>query len=417
MKLKLTKAGIENLPSPAKGQEFYWDETKGAPSGFGVRVTETGHKAYVVQGRVGHKARRVTIGDVANRGLDDARSRARELLAQMEDGVDPVAERKRQTEAAKHDAARNATLREVMHEYLTRRTEHGALRPATRHNIERYVTKEFAEWADKPIMSITRDTCAARFRQLSAHAPGSANLAFRILSALINYVREEHVSPDGAYTIFQVNPVVAMYKAKKVTRNEEKPRTRRIPVAKLPDVWTLLQRERESDHYGSADLVAFLLLTGARLGEGSALRWPQVDLKGEVPSFTLVTTKTHNDVTIPLSAPLLALLRERHERRARRSQYVFPSGDGHLRSPRSMLDKVGDVAGLRVSAHDLRRTFVSAAVECGLELWKAELLTNHRPQTITVRHYTETNDLRYLRPDVERIARFITTGSLSSSPL
>jgi integrase len=378
-----------------------------------VRVTASGHKAYVVQGRVGHKTRRVTIGDVANRGLDDARARATKLLAQMEDGVDPVAERKRK----EADAAQSVTLREVMQDYLNRHTPHGPLRPATKHNIERYVTKEFAAWADRPITDIDRDACIKRFRELSKHAPGSANLGFRILSALINYVRERHVTPKGEYTIFQVNPVVSMYKSRDVARNEEEPRTRRIPVAKLPAVWSLLQRERDSDNFGSADLVAFLLLTGARLGEGSGLRWPHVDLTGEVPSFTLTETKSHRNVTIPLSAPLLALLRDRYARRARRSPYVFPSGDGHLRSPRSMLDKVGVVAGLRVSAHDLRRTYVTAAHSADIEMWRVELLTNHKPATITAKHYAQNQDLRYLLPDVERIARFITSGSLSPSAL
>lgn len=179
--MKLTKLAIENLKAPDKGQAFHWCDSV---RGFGVRVTATGHKAYVVQGRVGHKTRRVTIGDVANRGLDEARKRARELLAQMEDGVDPAAERRKA-------AALSITLRQAMEAYLVRkrkRRTNQPLRDATKDNIRRYVTIEFKSWADKPVTDITRAACEKRFRELSARAPGSANLAFRILSALLEWV-------------------------------------------------------------------------------------------------------------------------------------------------------------------------------------------------------------------------------------
>jgi hypothetical protein len=41
-------------------------------------------------------------------------------------------------------------------------------------------------------------------------------------------------------------------------------------------------------------------------------------------------------------------------------------------------------------------------------MWKAEILTNHLPQTVTLKHYTQTRDLRYLRPEVQLVADWIT---------
>lgn len=404
--MKLTKLAIENLEAPDKGQAFYWDASFGGSGGsFGVRVTATGHKAYVVQGRVGSKTRRVTIGDVANRGLDDARKRAREELRQMEDGIDPSAERRKA-------AAKSITLRQAMEAYLVRkrkRRTNQPLREATKDNIRRYVTIEFKSWADKPVTDITRAACEKRFRELSARAPGSANLAFRILSALLEWVREQHATDDGDYTILRVNPVTLAVKKGDIVWNDESPRQRRIPLDKLPAVWALLQREREADAFGSADLISLMLLTGARLGEASSLRWEHVDLDGHsVPSIHLPATKTQ-PITIPISTQLTGLLRARHAQRARGARYVFPShGDaGHLRSPRSMLDKVGAVAGLRLSAHDLRRSYISAGHACGIELWRLELLTNHKPTAITIKNYTPTTDIRFLAPETQRISDLI----------
>jgi hypothetical protein len=36
-----------------------------------------------------------------------------------------------------------------------------------------------------------------------------------------------------------------------------------------------------------------------------------------------------------------------------------------------------------------------------------ELLTNHVPKTVTERHYLETQQLQYLRPEAQRIADWI----------
>jgi integrase len=62
----------------------------------------------------------------------------------------------------------------------------------------------------------------------------------------------------------------------------------------------------------------------------------------------------------------------------------------------------------RLSAHDLRRTFVTLGVKaCRLDIAKLELLTNHLPQTVTTKHYLETSDLRDYQPEVEFIAAYI----------
>jgi integrase len=78
-----------------------------------------------------------------------------------------------------------------------------------------------------------------------------------------------------------------------------------------------------------------------------------------------------------------------------------------MKDARGTMQRVSEIAGMHLHNHDLRRTFVAIAIECGVEIWKAELLTNHIPNTVTLRHYTETSDLRYLRPEVQRIGDWI----------
>ena len=141
---KLTKQVVDALPIPAKGQEFHWCSVT---PGFAVRVTASGAKSYIVQGRVKGtgKESRYTIGPCNLLGTDEARKRALSRLLEMHDGKNPQAEKKKRQ-------AQGVTLREVMQDYIeNKRTKHGPLRPSSKSDIEKCVTKQFGDWADKPV--------------------------------------------------------------------------------------------------------------------------------------------------------------------------------------------------------------------------------------------------------------------------
>ncbi|WP_417609655.1 hypothetical protein [Parasphingorhabdus sp.] len=70
-----------------------------------------------------------------------------------------------------------------------------------------------------------------------------------------------------------------------------------------------------------------------------------------------------------------------------------------------------------VSAHDLRRTFVTAGFsECSIDLFKLELLTNHVPQGVTARHYLKTSRLQYLHPEAQAIGDWIEEQARAPAP-
>ena len=95
--------------------------------------------------------------------------------------------------------------------------------------------------------------------------------------------------------------------------------------------------------------------------------------------------------------------------RPRTSNFVFASKGkaGHITEVRTPLKKISSKIGKKVAAHDLRRTFIAIALNNGIELWKAKLLLNHQESGVTVKHYVETFDLRYFKPEVDRISSWI----------
>lgn len=390
--VKLAKSIVENVKLPAKGQTFLWDiETKG----FGVRFTPTA-RTYIAQGRVNGRDRRVTLGKHGVLTVKEARKRALKELARMSAGVDPVVTKKR-------EQAHAVTLSGVVTAYLKDRRN---LKESSRADIEKHLNKSFSDWSDKPIASITRDMVLKRFRELSDKGPAQANQAFRNLRALFNYSMGAYRA-DGIPTIPE-NPVKAISDLK--IWNHVKPRSGRIPTDKVGVTWNQLQELRTSPERTTvsqtlADAVTFLLLAGARWGEMASLTWEQVNL--DEGYWHIPDPKNRTSVTFPLSRLTLELLKDR----PRKGKYVFPAktGTGHVREARTVLSKVSGAAGVTITAHDLRRTFRAIAGEVGIDFWKTKLLMGHKISgDVTIQHYTETNDLRYLDKEINAIADWIT---------
>jgi integrase len=395
---KLTKTTIDKIKPPESGYDLHWDEQD---RGFGLRITKDGKRTYIVQGRVNGKEARITIGAHGVFTVDQARDAAREHLRSMRMGVDPRT-------AAKERAVEGVTLRDVADAYKRDRT----LKDSSKSEIERHVTTTFEAWLKKPLTNITRETVTKRFNEIKNNglrgdgpAPSQANQGFSILRALFNYAIREYRRPDGV-AIIKDNPVEVLHKKWMPI----KAKTTRIPDSKVGAVWLSLQQWREAaynrDALASIDLVTFLLLTGSRIGEASALTWDRVNL--DEGWWHLPDPKNRNPVWLPLSKEASELLTTRQ--RVKGSNFVFSSWgkSGHIKDPRDTMKKLSEVAGLHLSPHDLRRTFTTIGIaSCGVDLFRIELLTNHIPKSVTERHYLETSHLGYLKPEAQRIADWI----------
>jgi len=401
---KLTKTFIDKVQPPAEGYAIHWDDSL---KGYGLRVTAAGKRVFVAQGRVRGKAVCVTLGPFGQLTEYEAREKARKVLQGMREGIDP-------RDVKKADEAAKVTLRQVADAYMGRP---GKLKDSSKSEIERHVTTTFEAWLKKPLKDINREAVTKRFNEIKTKgttgngpAPAQANQAFAVLRALFNYAIREYREPDGS-PVLTDNPVDVLYKKWAPL----KPRTSRVPDSKVGAVWSFLTKAREQaynrDTLASIDLVMLLMLTGLRIGECSELTWDRVNL--EEGWIHIPDPKNSNPVWLPLSTQAVQLLTTRQ--RVKGSPFVFSSWGkaGHIKDPRDMMKKVSDVAGTKITPHDLRRTMTTIGIaNCGIDFYKVELLTNHIPNgNVTARHYLETSRLQYLQPEAQRIADWIEKQS------
>ncbi len=167
---KLTKTFVEKVQPPASGYSIHWDDKI---SGYGLRITASGVRSFVAQGRVRGKAVVITIGRFGLYTEVRARDLAQRALQQMREGIDPR-DTKRADEAAK------VTLQMVCDAYVGRP---GKLKASSAAEVKRHVERVFTAWRDRPIASITEDEVRKRYKDMARHgltgrpAPGQANIS------------------------------------------------------------------------------------------------------------------------------------------------------------------------------------------------------------------------------------------------
>jgi hypothetical protein len=140
----LTKKEIDAANHPERGQIFLRDDVL---RGFGVRLTP-GSKTFILEKLIPGRVRRMTLGRYGTMTLDDARSIVRKRMAEIDEGRDPVAERRKLNQAP--------TFHDLEQMYLTR---HVALKKS-RANYEGLLTHHLADWRPRRLASITREDIA-----------------------------------------------------------------------------------------------------------------------------------------------------------------------------------------------------------------------------------------------------------------
>src|SRR5262245_31760757 len=222
MKLKLDPKTISALALPkGRTDEICWDTDL---EGFGLRLRRRHDggllRNWVAQYRADGHTRRVTIGSADKVVPAQAREAARKLLARVELGDDPQAEK----EAKRQQAAR--TVRSVVASYLD--AKQSELRPESFRVTKLYLTGPyFHALHSMAVRAITRADVATCIRAIvRKHSVPTAAAARRALSAFFSWAIADGLLGNGA------NPVDGSHRP-----DDPKPRERVLADAELVAIW------------------------------------------------------------------------------------------------------------------------------------------------------------------------------------
>jgi integrase len=362
-RIKITAKAIDRLraPDPSGRQALYWDSEL---RGFGVLVSgKTKSKTFIVQRDLpGGLTRRVTIAATTVLAIDKARERARAVLADLYKGIDP--------KAARRGAA---TLRQVLADYLEARK---SLREGSRLQYADYVERYLTAWLDRPVREITADMVEARHRAIAKEiaagernrtGAATANLVMRILRLLWNFAADR--IPD-----LPPNPVrrLGRQRAWFVVRR----RKRHVSAERLPSFYAAVQA---LPNPVERDYLLLLLFTGLRRREAAKLTWDRIDMRERVIRLVEDDTKADRLLNLPMSDAVFGIFLERQRLGREASGFVFPGRKfgTYLSDPKYACRRIEKTTGIVVSAHDLRRTFITVAESTDMSPIALKALVNH----------------------------------------
>ena len=402
-KAYLTTRSVADAACEAK-RYILWDD---ALTGFGVRVSPTGRRSFIVQYRArveghGRANRKQVLGHFPTLAVHAARKRARELLRDA--ALAPRGDEGASTAAV-------PTLRRAFESYLAARPK---LAPQSRAKYLQRLHSHVPDWLERGLDGIARTDIEERFRALSTGegpagqggGPVAANHFVELLGALYRTARVDHEA---------LSDPVALWRAAGGKRHRMRRRTIAPPAEVLPR-W---RAGLESVPVAVVrDMVWMGLYTGLRLSEVQGLRWEHIDRS--LARFRIEPTKSGHALVLPLTRQVAGILSRRSEAPSATPLrgWVFP-GRGHRgphRHVHGWYAHISEHAGTPFWFHACRNCFITVAVR-DLMLGDAlvKRLVNHAPSHDVTEDYAAQWTLEQLRAHSQRIADRIEALAFAES--
>ena len=348
----LTDKAVTNLKPAAPGKRYITQDA--VVPGLGVRVTDSGHRTYVLGARFPgspHFKRR-EIGEVGAITLAAARETARDWLVEIKAGKDP---------RVAIAAARADTLAAVTEEFIKRHLPGKRQGFAVERDLRANVLPVLGS---RPIASITRRDIVELIKKVADRGTTGA-FARNLLGHLrvfFNWIIEQEIYGLEVSPCDRIRP--------KTLLGEKRIRTRVLDDDEVRAVWRAAGRIG----YPWGALTQFIMLTGCRLSEAAEARWGEFGPRvWTIPAERYKSGEVH---IIPLTDQMKALLATLPRWKA--GDHLFSTTDGRkpvsgfAGSAKARLDRemartwraLGRIAGTdrrnavpaNWTAHDLRRT-------------------------------------------------------------
>jgi integrase len=370
---KLTKRLVDAL-TPSQGEVFLWDtELKG----FGVRMMPSGVASYILKYRNREgRQRKLAIGRVGALTTEEARTLARQKLAEVAHGADPSAERQQIRQAI--------TIAELCDLYLTE--AEGRVKASTlamdKSRIERHVKPLIgkrtvisltpADVAKLQTDIIAGKTATERGEGRGGVTTGGKGVASRtvgMLGTILEFARKRKVVKENV--------------ARGVERPPEGKQRRFLKPAEMKALGAAMREAaNDGDNEVAHAAIRFLLLSGCRRMEVLSLPVDWLDPEGGCIRFG--DTKSGAQIR-PIGASAFAAIADT----PRRNGWVFPAarGKGHFVGLPKVLARLCEKAKLEdVTVHVLRHSFAATAAEMGYSELTIAGLLGHSVSGVTARY-------------------------------
>ncbi len=361
--LKLTQATVDSLKGSGRKQRFPDNKVRG----LALRIAPGGSKSWIIRYRdqLG-KSKEMNLGRSDKISLELARKKARQALANLLDGEDPLQKREERREAARTSGER--ALQTVVEKYRASSlylTKRDTTRRGYDNSLDRYILPKFGDMAVEDIKR--RHVSEFLDELLVEHSGSVSNQARSALSVVMSFALERD--------LIEYNPVIGVKaKHKMVVRR------RILTDDELRDLWTRLDN-RQGVTWAMSRMLKLLMLLPARATEISGMHWSEVDFDAGLLTIPGERMKGHQDHELPLPPLAIDILREQAHKAD--TPFVFPSLSKeepmHRARPSRACNRLSkDMSRALFGPHDLRRTIATRMAGLGIDQSIIERTLGHK---------------------------------------
>jgi integrase len=371
-KRNLTDRALKALKPANVGKHY--DVMDTVVPAFGVRVSETGRRTFVLVARYPGSPMSATgkrnptrraLGEYGALTLEKARAKAREWGELIRKGVDPREQEERQQLVEQRKRANSFGA--VAEDFITQKLP----RERKGREVERDLRREFIPTLGKrAIQDITALDVREIVKAKAATAPAQAHNLLGHIKRLFTWAIDQQCYGIEASPCDRLKPGAII--GEKVVRN------RVLTDTELRALW----RASEGMAYPYGPLYRMLALTGQRLSEVAEARWPEFDLARKLWIIPPERMKSDAPHVVPLANEVIDILQSLP--RFKKGDHLFSTTFGTtavngFSKAKMILDRLmqADIGSVpHFVNHDIRRTMrtgLSALVPSDI----AELVIAH----------------------------------------
>lgn len=383
----------------------------GGVAGLHLNINRNGARSWILRLTVAGKRREIGLGGFPDVPLAEARSKARQIRIDVQNGINPSSERTKARDrlraqlemptfaqcAARYIEAKRPGWKNAKHAQQWENTLATyampiiGLLPINQVELRHVVEVLHPIWTEKPE---TADRVAGRIRMVWEWAKA------------MRYVQGDNPADKKLLdnTLSQ--------------RKSRAQRTQSHPAVQLHQAAAFMRDMREKLTGMGALALQFTMLTGVRSNEARGAHWDEIDLISATWTIPAKRMKADRPHRVPLSRQAIELLEGLP--RLAGSPLVFPSPQGHGKLSDMTMTKAMKQLGYRAKdgrlavPHGLRSTLRDWLEErvTGVSRATKEMMLSHSAaENQTEAAYLRTDLLEQRRPVVQRWADFLDQGN------
>ena len=377
--MKLTDRIIAGLQQPEKSQKFIFDSHKDAPTGFALRITKAGGKAFILNYKHAGFDRRKTIGAFPTWSVSAAREYARKCVQKVNQGVDPFLEKERATIDPK--------LSKIIDEFIA---EHVVTLKSSK-TVTAYLKNDFEPVFGRRLpKDISRREVSDFITKKASLAPSSARQLLIYVKKVFEFALDRDYIDSSPVLTIKPNSIKSPYIKSPLAQRK---RLRFLDEDELKSFWNY------NPDIGLTKLVhlalKFILVTGQRPNECSGLNIKEI--KGDTWTIPAARRgKNEIEMRVPLSRLALEIISDAQLENERlmpttdfiSAGFVFNNSRGAAPHASTLAKAVKrNVKGFKSKVHpefgywrphDLRRTCRTGLSQIGVGTQVAELAIGHQ---------------------------------------